>query len=289
MHVDANAVLRQELVRRGARCIDDVDDESILELVRTFAVWIPVDTYVRAPWLAPYAIRRLRHRVEVHAPGPKRDLWGLPDGDGYFTDDNSLIKAVVLRSPIAPETSPYGAGKITRGLVCCHVWAGTTANPLLFSFVPNLVWLPTDLARFSDAHLAREPHKAHRALKLVASARFRSVETLVAKDRVSAAWRALPPEPSNGEIALEANEFVVGDKLVRLVEGRLGRLTQFLAATLDESLAPPARFSKRYHAGAGARIDRSVSPVQVSVPADARQRLLDAMRECMSPTADRPL
>src|SRR4051812_48522188 len=77
--VDANAVLQAELDRRAIAELKDLSSGEIVDLVLRYAVWIPLATYVRAPWIAPYAVRRIRIRTDPHAPGPKRDLWGLPD------------------------------------------------------------------------------------------------------------------------------------------------------------------------------------------------------------------
>lgn len=140
--IDADGVLRAELTARGHSDLSTLSSAEIVELVRRYALWLPVDTYRRAPWLAPYAIRRLRNRTDERAPGPKRDLWGFPDENGYFADDNSLIKGVIKNLAVRPACNPYGSSKLGKGLVCCHVWPATTTEPLLFSFVPNLVCQP---------------------------------------------------------------------------------------------------------------------------------------------------
>ncbi len=278
--MDANAVLWEELRQRHIVQIDDLEPEAIVELALRYAVWLPLDTYIRSPWLAPFAVRKIRVRTDVHAAGAKRDLWGLPDPHGYFTDDNSLIKGVANKRSVSPASSPYGTGPISKGFVCCHVWPGTTGDPLLFSFVANLVWLPASLARYSDVHPSGSAHLVHDTLKALAIRRYRTAKPEVAAGRVDAAWAALNTQIEPLIVEPVANEFIVGDRVVRLVKRRLNRLTQFLEATLDDQTALPARFSRRYHAGTGKHIDTSVLPIQQFVSAQARIQLLNDMRAC---------
>ena len=150
--MNADVLFQETIQSMGYSLVSDIESDKLVELALKFAIWPSVSTYEDTPWLAPFAIRSVRVRVEPNAPGPKRDLWGLPNELGYFTDDNSLLKSLVLRRFLSPNDNPYGGAKISSGLVCCHIWPDTTGSPLLFSFVPNLVWLPKSLAPFSDAH-----------------------------------------------------------------------------------------------------------------------------------------
>lgn len=85
------------------------------------------------------------------------------------------------------------------GFSAAHVWqlhadeARATRHPLTYSFVPNLVWLPKQVALLTDrtglfveAYLQAVAHKVYRHVK-VASRRQELVER---------AWKLLPP-PSN--------------------------------------------------------------------------------------------
>lgn len=275
--MDADAVLWTELHDRRIADLDELSDAEVVGLALRYAVWIPVDTFVRSPWLAPYAVRNIRIRTDDRAPGDKRDLWGLPNEAGYFTDDNSLIKGVFRNCAVRPSSSPYGTGRLRTGMVCCHVWAGTTRDPLLFSFVPNLVWLPRSLAPYSDNHHAAAPHPVHRTLQEVAVDRYLTFTPTVAADRVAAAWSRLAPV--NGlAVAPENLEFDVTDQIVKLVEKRLARLTSFLEKVLTEDSGPPKRFSRRYHAGAGRGIDPTTPPISSIVTAALLTDLLKEMR-----------
>ncbi len=280
--VDAELVLRTDLSSRGITNLDDLPASEIVELVCQYALWLPVDTYRRAPWLAPFAVRRLRNRTDDRAPGTKRDLWGFPDEDGYFADDNSLIKGVVKDLGVNPPESPYRTDKIGKGLICCHVWPATTTNSLLFSFVPNLVWLPRSLAGYSDAHLEGPPHIAHEVLKATATRRYRTCSPELGRARSLEAWDCLLD--TDADASSRDIEFEAGDRIVSLVHRRVQNMIDFLEATLADERPPPRRFSKRYHAGAGPGIDQTVWPAQDAVSAEARRRLVVELRACMAPS-----
>lgn len=276
--MDADTVFLDSIQEMGYSDPTEIDEITLVELALRFAIWPSTATYQKAPWLAPFAIRRIRTRVEVNAPGPKRDLWGLPTEEGYFADDNSLINKMALNRSLLPDSNPYGNAKISRGLVCCHIWAGTTTKPLLFSFVPNLVWLPKSLASYSDAHHAGTPHAIHFALMQVSCERYgRDHEN----PRVAKAWSLLN---TSGQITLAIHactELADNGKIAELVRKRINRLIRFLETTLDSNLKPPNRFSKRYHAGVGPHIDKSVWTVQKWLTKEVRASLIGEMRECL--------
>lgn len=262
--MDADALLASELHQRGVAEVGELPDDEIVELGLRYAIWLPLQSFIQTPWLAPFAVRRIRIRTDVNAPGPPRDLWGFPDSLGYFTDDNSLIKGVVRGRRVEGSASPYGQEKLSTGLVCCHVWPATTSDPLLFSFVPNLVWLPRSLAGFSDAHFrVRDPHPLHFALRAIGVERFISVAPKVGAERVTTAWQRLIANP---ELHLRqpdhpASELSGAETISRAANRRIERVVDFLTE-LDAGRLPQRRVSRRYHAGIGARIDQTVPAVQ---------------------------
>lgn len=278
--MNADVIFTNEIESLGYSNVDGIGSKELVELALKFAIWPSVETYMRAPWLAPFALRRVRYRVEVNAPGPKRDLWGLPTESGYFSDDNSLIKSIALNRPLKPAVNPYGVTKIKSGLVCCHIWPRTTSFPLLFSFVPNLVWLPKSLAKYSDAHSTQTPHALHFALQQVSRDRYSGFNL---NPRVQMAWQLLD---SYATVELPTFAFTeVNDdvKVIALVHKRIQRMINFLEGTLDPDSKMPKRFSKRYHAGVGAGIDNSVLTVQDWLSADARADLVSEMKMCLDP------
>ena len=96
-----------------------------------------------------------RDRSARHDNGP--EMWRAPRSDGYLRDDNSIIKK--LPRPLAvdsPVGHPYSKRRAWRGFMACHLWSDLPdgalagADPWLYSFPPNLVWLHMPIARLSD-------------------------------------------------------------------------------------------------------------------------------------------
>ena len=276
--MNADVLFQQAIRTMGYSSVNDIEADKLVELALKFAIWPSKSTYEETPWLAPFAIRRIRVRVEPNAPGPKRDLWGLPTELGYFTDDNSLIKGLVLRKFLSPQNNAYGGAKISSGLVCCHIWSGTTGSPLLFSFVPNLVWLPKSLAPFSDAHQAADPHPIHDALKQASLERYGTNHKM---NRVGSAW-ALLPRPDTVQLPSYSPIEISDDgKIAKLVCKRMSKMTSFLEAILDEHAPTPNRFSIRFHAGSGPGIDKSVLTVQDWLSKETISDRISELNECL--------
>jgi hypothetical protein len=124
-------------------------------LITSLGIWFSPSLYSTFPILVPFAVR------DPHARGNKtRDLpdqWGSPNKDGLFRDDNSLVKnsprSLIVKSD---GNHLYDGRRLGNGFVACHVWRGSarhglaTRHPLTYSFVPNLVWLPEQVANLTD-------------------------------------------------------------------------------------------------------------------------------------------
>ena len=132
MSMNADELLWVELAQLGVSTIGELSTDDVIDLSLRYAVWMPIETYTKSPWLAPFAIRKLRVRTDPHVSGPARDLWGFPDLHGRFTDDNSLIKGATRGRVVQGKWSPYGASKLSTGMVCCHVWPNSTGDAELF-------------------------------------------------------------------------------------------------------------------------------------------------------------
>ncbi|MBY6366543.1 hypothetical protein [Rhodococcoides corynebacterioides] len=111
-------------------------------------------------------------------------------------DDNSIIKKLPLPVDIgAPVGHPYNKRKPWRGFTACHIWhklpGGTLAgaDPWLYSFAPNLVWLPSWLAPLTDGHESY----AQALLQRTSLALFRDAPVIPSlKPWTEQAWERLP-------------------------------------------------------------------------------------------------
>lgn len=121
-------------------------------LVVALGIWFQPATYQRLPIFLPHVIRDASARK---SRGGKEE-WGSPSEKGLLRDDNSLIKNAVKSLRIESTRPFFNGARLGGGWVAAHVWQvrkdGTRATiwPETNSFIPNLVWLPSWLARMSD-------------------------------------------------------------------------------------------------------------------------------------------
>lgn len=181
------------------------------ELLVRLGVWWSTAAYERLPVMTPWCVRDRSCRYDQ---GP--ESWGAPRADGYMRDDNSIIKKLPLSTRIvAPEGHPYNTRKPWRGFTACHIWrdlpggilAGT--DPWLYSFIPNLVWLPSWLAPLSD----RQGSRVQETLQRTSIEIFRRVTVPEALSHFTeSAWSKLPFPPSGETLPVEQLAFFDPDE-----------------------------------------------------------------------------
>lgn len=163
-----------------------------IDLIQRLGIWWSPEVYATLPVMVPWCIRDRTCRYDQ---GP--ESWGAPRSDGYLRDDNSIIKKLPLSLLISgPEGSLYRGQKPWRGFTACHIWrdlpGGTYAgaDPWLYSFVPNLIWLPTWLAPLTD----RQGGHVQAVLQRTSLALFREVVVPAPLcSYTEASWSKLPP------------------------------------------------------------------------------------------------
>jgi hypothetical protein len=173
-------------------------------LVASLGIWLSPDVYRRYPLLVPYAVRDPTCRGDKLKGIP--DEWGAPDGAGLFRDDNSLIKNLPRSLPVAnPSNALFDRRYIGTSFVASHVWrelvqTGKAARDrLTYSFVPNLVWLPSQVAKLSD----REGLFVQTYLQALSFRIYRNLElTPKLRRLVEPIWERLPSRPEAHEIGL---------------------------------------------------------------------------------------
>lgn len=152
-------------------------------LVSSLGIWFHPSIYKQIPILLPFARRDSTCRKNCNKE--RIEQWGSPDENGYFRDDNSLIKGIPKGLKVKSALKDiYDGQKIGAGFVACHVWrisdmngrsentSFTTQNPIVYSFVPNLVWLPKQVAKLTD----REGSFAQLYLQALSYKIFRNIE-----------------------------------------------------------------------------------------------------------------
>jgi hypothetical protein len=256
--VDGNHVLYHFLQKGLLR--EDVWLFQMLtaRLVTSLGIWFPVRTYSLMPLLVPHAVRDNTCRKDVKAG--RSEAWGSPDDRGHFRDDNSLIKGLPSALPIESAFSEYSNARIGNGFVACHVWRvltdGTSASrhSLTYSFIPNLVWLPTQVAKLSD----REGSFVQSYLQAMAMKIYRaSPVSPYQRSVVNEVWDLLPQPagiPLQGLPRVEdLNYFAFSDDFNSSRLNSIKTVSTLISHARRGEQGP--RVSKRYNEGLG-----SVSP-----------------------------
>lgn len=128
----------------------------LADMLNRLTIWLSPSIYERLPIMLPFAAR------DPYSRGNKKmgipDQWGSPNSNGIFRDDNSLLKGIPKSLVInSPKGHIYDNQLIGKGFVAAHVWPKdmiegkfTTRNPLTYSYVPNVTWMPSHLAKLTD-------------------------------------------------------------------------------------------------------------------------------------------
>lgn len=197
----------------------------------SMGVWLPLDAYAQFPVLLPWVVRDPTCRAGTG----RSDQWGAPNPQGYFRDDNSLVKALPRSLAIRASRQPHLNGRrMATEFVAAHVWrtctdAGALASrrPLLNSFVPNLVWLPGQVAKLTD----REGGLVQRTLQSVSWQVYRSAPVKPDLEPiVEEAW-ALLPEPASLPAHVDPellNWFVTSERFFATRRDRLASVRRAL-------------------------------------------------------------
>jgi hypothetical protein len=222
-------------------------------LITATAIWLPLDVYRTWPVLLPWVIRDPTCRGKRKTGLP--DMWSAPDRHGYLRDDNSLIKSLtrslVVQGP--PGSHAHGSTMGTE-FVASHVWRVVNADqlasrtPLLNSFVLNLVWLPSQVAKLSD----REGGAVQHVLQAMAYEIYRRAPVNPARAAITErAWETLPrPEVDLEAIDIDSlNWFKTTDAFYRTRAGRLDSVIDALTALEEGKDLPDRVVTTRYAAG----------------------------------------
>jgi hypothetical protein len=232
-------------------------------LVVSLGVWLPPEAYKRYPLLVPYAIRDPKCRGDKRRGLP--DEWGAPDSTGLFRDDNSLIKGIPRSLPVFnPSNRLMHGRRLGTSFVAAHVWRkladGSDAprNALTYSFLPNLVWLPSQLAKLSD----REGSFVQTLVQAMSRKIYRNIELSPGLGEFAdAAWPLLPERDASGLVlpdVSDLNFFAFNELWLQRRVKTLGLVASALAGAVRGDLQTQKVVSSRYGSGL-ATIDASAA------------------------------
>jgi hypothetical protein len=158
--VDGSSILYHYLQKDLRRTNYPMYLNIVMQLVTDLGIWIHPDDYCKLPILYPYAARD--HNCRKKPPGKSTDSWGQPNmKTGIQKDDNTHIKnfGQSKKNKIESFTvKRYNGKSIGKNFVASHVWREldgsgdllASRDHRLFSFCPNLVWLPKEISKFTD-------------------------------------------------------------------------------------------------------------------------------------------
>lgn len=148
---------------------NSIIQKYLVDVIQKLSIWVDSKFYLEVPLIYPYSVRE-RTTSQDRRRGVE-DNWGASNELGFIIDDNSMIKDFIRNYPIK-NNFYYGIDKPKKGFIACHLWENTTTNHKLFSFIPNICWLPTPIARLSDEHSSL----FSKLLKIISSSYYRKIE-----------------------------------------------------------------------------------------------------------------
>ena len=229
--------------------------ELSARMLAALGIWLPPSLYSRFPILIPYAARDPACRGNK-AKG-KPDEWGSPGPAGHFRDDNSLVKGLPRSLEIENRTNPLLHRRVMgNSFVASHVWreldggGHASREARTYSFIPNLVWLPSQVSKLSD----REGSFVQSYLQALSARIYGEIELSPGLERVvRPIWDELRVRKEADELPLpdpaDLNYFEVNDAWI----ARRVQTLRLVIQGLDESAngSRPSRkiISTRYTDG----------------------------------------
>jgi len=198
----------------------------LIEIIQKLSIWLEPDFYTELPIIFPYSVRGRFSSVE--RKNDKKDNWGAANNNGFVIDDNSMIKDYIRYKTV--KNGIYYSGKKPRkGFTACHIWPETTANHKLFSFVPNLCWLPSPIAGLSDDQTSL----FSQMLKIISYELYKNVELKSSKMHtiVEQNWRLLFDIcniDSKLKIEIDRNRISYSDQTIKRKEKVIANIRKIL-------------------------------------------------------------
>ena len=222
-------------------------------LIASTALWLPREAYEQWPVLLPWVVRDPTCRGSPSKGLP--DQWSAPDARGFLRDDNSMIKSLPRALTVrGPKDGHMNGGHMGREFVAAHVWRVVSSSelasriPLLNTFVPNLVWLPSQVAKLTDV----EGGIVQQTLQALAWQIYRDAPVAPnRRDIVEEAW-ALLPHPVVRVQPFEVgnlNWFEATPAFYKTCSARLASVLEALDDVESRSPLPMRVITRRYASG----------------------------------------
>ena len=235
--IDGNNALYHYLQKVIIPREDDFSRELVRRLILDLSIWLPLELYRTAPVLLPFCVRDSTVKAKE---------WGSANSEGYLRDNNSALKTLVGSYTVkSPRTAVYPKSARGHGFVACHAWRKveidggsqySTTHARTYSFIPNLAWLPAQVAKLTD----HEGSYAQQVLQAISHRLYRP-EAAHHPAGLAGIWEALPaPELEGLEIDLaQLSTFEVSPRSIRMRRAILLREIAAVEETLHSRTAGP--------------------------------------------------
>jgi hypothetical protein len=262
--INGNDVLYHFLQKDLQETDPDLFRRLVVRLILSLGIWFPPAAYMRLPIMLPYAARDPAIRGNRTKGIP--DRWGSPSALGVFLDDNTLIKGLPKSLDLnAPVKHMYRGKRMGTGFIAAHVWREVGQPQLAsrdwrtYSFIPNVVWLPAQVAKLTD----REASFAQRVIQRLSFKLYGSLSPPGGLSRLTDhVWeRLMSDEGLDEQLDVSAlNYFEVTEDWFEKRFRKLASVVEALDHVVNGRVVPGKTLSSRYTAGLGSLSPDAVSP-----------------------------
>lgn len=218
--IDGNNALYHYLQKVIIPRDDEFSRELVRRLILDLSVWFPVDVYRAVPVLLPFCVRDST---------VKSKEWGSASPQGCLRDNNSALKLLVGNYAIqSPRIGVYPRASRGQGFVASHAWRRiridgrsqyATTHPRTYSFIPNLAWLPAQVAKLTD----HEGSYAQQVLQAISHALY-APAAHAHPAGLASVWEALPPPELQMDVDVrQLNYFAVTPRSISIRRNNLVR------------------------------------------------------------------
>ena len=207
-------------------------------------VWFRPEAYEQIPVLRPYVIRDSSCRNK----DPKKDTWAQSSSKGLMRDDNSSIKAIPKSLPIISPWKEMNGKTLGTGWVASHVWMSMQTRSehaceweRTNSFIPNLVWLPSQLSKLTD----RDGSYAQQFLKHISHLLYSKIR--ITNPVLSGIWSELQDPGITPVTKFSLDDLNFFDSDAGWIVNKKKKLHQELQSILDLLDDPDAKVKAIYN------------------------------------------
>lgn len=203
-------------------------------LVNNCAIWIQPADFRKLPIVYPHKIRRGEKEQQQTRPQSQSQKQEVKwDKRGFILESNPIASQLQKKNIIGGFLKGEKI-KGSSGYIACHIWYKTTLAPPLFTYIPNIVWLPRIIARMSDEPMERDSNKLPLILKQFTKCIYQShnAKKIALSSIINTIWLELSKEDedkSKKKIKLSSiPKIKLGDvKSAKLIEKIITNIDNF--------------------------------------------------------------